>query len=61
MNNEARQARIRYLAERIWESEGRPEGQSLRHWNMACRLVEAEEQKLAQKPPSPPQTTADHD
>ncbi|RPE74797.1 DUF2934 domain-containing protein [Vulcaniibacterium tengchongense] len=39
----ARRARIERLAHEIWESEGRPEGQSLRHWSMAERLVEAEE------------------
>ncbi|MDR0181908.1 DUF2934 domain-containing protein [Lysobacter arvi] len=38
----ARRARIEQLAREIWESEGRPEGQALRHWNMAERLVEAE-------------------
>ncbi|BDU16528.1 DUF2934 domain-containing protein [Lysobacter auxotrophicus] len=38
----ARRARIERLAREIWESEGRPEGQALRHWGMAERLVEAE-------------------
>lgn len=32
----------RELAQLIWESEGRPEGQSQRHWQMACRLAAAE-------------------
>jgi hypothetical protein len=38
-----RHQRITQLAHEIWEAEGRPEGQSLRHWGMAERLVEAEE------------------
>ncbi|GHE42151.1 DUF2934 domain-containing protein [Vulcaniibacterium thermophilum] len=42
MNPADREARIRALAQRIWEVEGRPEGQALRHWTMAERLVEAE-------------------
>ncbi|MCM2130252.1 DUF2934 domain-containing protein [Larsenimonas rhizosphaerae] len=36
------QLRIRLLAYRIWESEGCPDGQSERHWQMASRLVAAE-------------------
>ncbi|HUA81972.1 MAG TPA: DUF2934 domain-containing protein [Dyella sp.] len=46
-----RQARIREIAHSIWESEGRPVGQSLRHWYMAEKLVLAEEQNT---PPTPP-------
>ncbi|WP_233842547.1 DUF2934 domain-containing protein [Dyella sp. 2HG41-7] len=46
-----RQARIRDIAHSIWESEGRPVGQSLRHWYMAERLVLAEEQHAAHAPP----------
>ena len=34
--------RIREFAYQIWESEGRPEGQEGRHWEMACKLAEAE-------------------
>lgn len=37
-----REQRIRMLAYRIWESEGRPDGQEARHWEMAERIVEAE-------------------
>ncbi|WP_110674568.1 MULTISPECIES: DUF2934 domain-containing protein [Salinicola] len=37
-----REQRVRMLAYRIWESEGRPEGQGERHWAMAERIVEAE-------------------
>jgi len=32
--------RIRELAYQIWQSEGCPEGQHDRHWEMARRLVE---------------------
>ena len=34
--------RVREFAYQIWESEGRPEGQEARHWEMARKLVEAE-------------------
>lgn len=34
--------RIREFAYQIWESEGRPEGQESRHWDMARKLAEAE-------------------
>ncbi len=34
--------RIKELAYRIWESEGKPHGQSERHWEMARKLAEAE-------------------
>ena len=36
------EARVRNLARRIWESEGRPEGQDQRHWDMALEIVTAE-------------------
>jgi len=39
-----RQRRISAIARSIWESEGRPEGQSLRHWLIAEKLVTAQEQ-----------------
>ncbi len=32
--------RIRELAHRIWEHEGRPEGRHLEHWEQACREME---------------------
>ncbi|MFO1389138.1 DUF2934 domain-containing protein [Cellvibrio sp.] len=32
---------VREFAYQIWESEGRPFGQSERHWEMACKLVAA--------------------
>jgi hypothetical protein len=34
--------RIREFAYQIWESEGKPAGQEKRHWEMACKLAEAE-------------------
>lgn len=34
--------RIREFAYQIWESEGQPEGQDARHWEMARKLAEAE-------------------
>jgi hypothetical protein len=42
MDPNERQQRTRELARQIWEAEGRPDGQDLRHWGMAERLVEAE-------------------
>lgn len=38
----SREQRVRMLAYRLWESEGRPDGQEARHWEMAERIVEAE-------------------
>jgi Protein of unknown function (DUF2934) len=35
--------RIRTRAHRIWEEEGRPEGQAEIHWNMARELITVEE------------------
>jgi hypothetical protein len=34
--------KVRELAYQIWESEGRPQGRSKRHWELACELVETE-------------------
>ncbi|MGQ4879731.1 DUF2934 domain-containing protein [Billgrantia sp. LNSP4103-1] len=39
----ADEERVRNLAYQIWESEGRPEGQQQRHWDMALQIVAAEE------------------
>ncbi|MDY7560322.1 DUF2934 domain-containing protein [Pseudomonas sp. 10B1] len=38
----ADEKRIREFAYQIWESEGQPEGQGERHWEMARKLAEAE-------------------
>lgn len=32
---------VRQLAQLIWETEGRPEGQEARHWEMATKLAES--------------------
>ena len=40
MNNDDK--RIREFAYQIWESEGKPEGQEARHWEMAVTLAQAE-------------------
>jgi len=45
--------RIREFAYQIWESEGKPEGQDARHWEMARKLAEAE----ALAPKKPPKAT----
>lgn len=42
--------RVREFAYQIWESEGKPEGQEARHWEMARKLAEAE--ALAPSKPS---------
>lgn len=33
---------VRKFAHQIWESEGKPDGQAERHWEMACKLAESE-------------------
>lgn len=47
------ESRIREIAYQIWLVEGQPEGQHERHWDMARKLVEAEQQQ----PPSPSTAT----
>ncbi|GAB3486151.1 DUF2934 domain-containing protein [Azotobacter salinestris] len=42
--------RIRELAYQIWQSEGCPDGQQERHWQMACKLAEAELQAATPQP-----------
>jgi len=34
--------RVREFAYQIWESEGKPDGQADRHWEMAWKLAEAQ-------------------
>ncbi|MBL4609190.1 DUF2934 domain-containing protein [Halopseudomonas sp.] len=46
--------RIRELAYQIWESEGRPEGQTEKHWEMARKLMESQEQGELTPPPETP-------
>jgi hypothetical protein len=50
--------RIREFAYDIWVSEGRPEGQGDRHWEMARKLVEAESETSTAKPASRTRKTA---
>ncbi|HEY1944838.1 MAG TPA: DUF2934 domain-containing protein [Roseiarcus sp.] len=38
-NSEFRERRLREIAHRIWEEEGRPEGQEQRHWQMAKDIL----------------------
>lgn len=38
---ELEEYQIRELAQQIWESEGKPEGQAPRHWAMATELLRA--------------------
>ncbi|VVO56056.1 DUF2934 domain-containing protein [Pseudomonas fluorescens] len=47
--------RVREFAYQIWESEGKPEGQEARHWEMARKLAEAE--ALAPKKPAKASTS----
>lgn len=44
--------RIQEFAYNIWVSEGKPHGEDARHWEMARKLVEAENGKSATKPAS---------
>lgn len=46
--------RVREFAYQIWESEGRPEGQEARHWEMALRLAEAEAGTSSEEMPEKP-------
>lgn len=49
--------RIRELAHQIWESEGRPDGNAERHWQMASQLVQSEQQEDLQPLPTRKATT----
>jgi hypothetical protein len=46
-----KERRIRESAYRMWEDEGRPEGQAHRHWATAARRIEAEDLKSAASTP----------
>ncbi len=43
MNMTHDEQRIRERAYRIWESEGCPQGQEMKHWCEACEQIEAED------------------
>ncbi len=47
-NTAGRDQRITDMAHKIWEEEGRPEGQAEAHWARATAIVDAE--VLAEKP-----------
>jgi hypothetical protein len=49
--------RVRELAYQIWETEGRPEGQATRHWELACKLAEAEAGGERRSPSAPTRRT----
>jgi hypothetical protein len=46
-----KERRIREVAYRVWEEEGRPEGQAHRHWTAAAQRIDAEDLKNAQPAP----------
>ncbi|MEE1924639.1 DUF2934 domain-containing protein [Pseudomonas sp. 148P] len=50
--------RIREFAYQIWESEGKPEGQEERHWDMARKLAEAEALAPKASTPRKPRTAS---
>lgn len=55
--------RVREFAHQIWESEGRPDGQAHRHWEMACRLAEESEEnnpRQYQQQAAPQNSTVKH-
>ncbi len=54
----ATEQRIREYAYQIWQAEGCPDGQDIRHWDMACKLCEAEEKGATNKPAGRPRKTA---
>ena len=45
----SRDDRIREIAHRLWEEEGRPANQEERHWQMAESAVEQEEADEAER------------
>ena len=47
------ESRIREFAYQIWESEGRPDNQHARHWEMAEKLAAAEAAGQPVKAPAP--------
>jgi hypothetical protein len=46
-----KERRIREAAYRVWEEEGRPEGQASRHWTTAAQRIDAEDLKNARPAP----------
>jgi Protein of unknown function (DUF2934) len=67
-----REHRVRDIAHRLWEEEGRPAHQEKRHWEAAERIVEAQDRSSGgtsardlgggepeQPQPPPPEKSAD--
>ena len=48
-----REHRVREIAHRLWEEEGRPFHQDKRHWAAAERMLDAEETARAASHPAP--------
>lgn len=42
MATEMNDEKIRQLAYRLWEEDGRPEGKEMDHWSRAAGLIEAD-------------------
>jgi hypothetical protein len=51
---EDREQRVRAIAYRIWEEEGRPPDQEDRHWQMAERIIIEEDAERAGLMPHAP-------
>ena len=49
---------IREFAYQIWESEGRPDGQEQRHWEMAHKLAQAQALAPSRSPAKAPKAKA---
>ena len=47
-----KERRIREAAYRVWEAEGRPDGQERRHWANAAQQIDAEDSAPAQPAPA---------
>jgi len=47
-----REHRIREIAHRLWEGEGRPSDQDKRHWEEARRIVDEQEGVTSRAPDS---------
>lgn len=55
-----REQRIREMAHRIWEDEGRPPGQEKRHWEMAESLIDVDQKRVgSETTPEPAEAPAD--
>jgi hypothetical protein len=54
--------RVREYAHQIWQSEGCPDGQAHRHWEMACELAASDENETGfhEKQSAPQHTTVQH-